>query len=87
MTHDDISNLIYSNLNTTKCEWELCVDLQLHVGSQSLHCVQVNSGLTNQKQPPLFTHLPFDPQRVWEHSLRTHIIIITIIIIVTIILR
>lgn len=47
-------------------------DLQLHVVSQSLHCVQVNSGLTNQKQPPLLPHLTFNPKGIWQNSLRTH---------------
>lgn len=46
--------------------------LQLHVVSQSLHCVHVDSGLTNQKQPSLFSHLPFNPEGVRQHRLYTH---------------
>lgn len=45
--------------------------LQLHVVSQSLHCVQVNSGLTNQEQPSLLPHLTFNPKGVGQYSL-TH---------------
>lgn len=46
--------------------------LQLHVMSQSLHCVHVDSGLTNQKQQTLFPHLPFNPEGVRQHGLNTH---------------
>lgn len=61
-------------LNATN-QTELCVcvcDLQLHVVSQSLHCVQVNSGLTDQKQPSLLPHVTFNAESVWQHSLRGH---------------
>lgn len=43
--------------------------LQLHVVSQSLNWVQVNSGLTNEKQPTLLPHFTFNPKSVWQHSL------------------
>ena len=45
--------------------------LQFHEGSQSLHHVQVNSGLAKQKQAPLLPDLPFDSKSVRQNSLST----------------
>lgn len=57
----------------------VCADLQLHEVSQSLHVVQVDSGLTNEEQTPLLPHLTFNPEGVRQHGLQTHLIITVII--------
>lgn len=71
----DLINIFFLLTNQVINSTPMCVCvcyLQLHVVSQSLHCVHVNSGLTNQKQPSLFSHLPFNPECVRQHRLYTH---------------